>query len=46
MKPDAKLKGTLGLPALMGHFAVIEYVGQRFCLFAEADLPPELGRIA
>lgn len=39
MEEDASLRGTLGLPALMGRIAVIDYSKQRFCLFAEADLP-------
>jgi len=42
MEEDASLRGTLGLPALMGRVAVIDYPGQRFCLFAEADLPAPL----
>lgn len=42
MEEDASLRGTLGLPALMGRIAVIDYPGQRFCLFAEADLPAPL----
>ncbi|GGB30224.1 hypothetical protein GCM10011380_19630 [Sphingomonas metalli] len=39
MEEDATLRGTLGLPALMGRIAVIDYPEQRFCLFAEPDLP-------
>lgn len=31
--------GTLGLAELIGRIAVIDYPGQRFCLFADADLP-------
>ena len=42
MEEDASLRGTLGLPALMGRIAVIDYPGRRFCLFAEADLPAPL----
>ncbi|WP_137898374.1 hypothetical protein [Sphingomonas sp. 2SG] len=44
MEEDASLRGTLGLPALMGRIAVIDYPRQRFCLFAEADLPEPLQR--
>lgn len=39
MESDATLRGTLGLPALLGRVAVIDYPGQRLCLFAEADVP-------
>jgi hypothetical protein len=39
MDEDASLRGTLGLSELMGNIAVIDYPKQRFCLFAEADLP-------
>lgn len=39
MEEDASLRGTLGLSALMGRIAVIDYPGKRFCLFDEADLP-------
>jgi hypothetical protein len=39
MEDDASLRGTLGLPALLGRIAVIDYPKQRFCLFDEADLP-------
>jgi hypothetical protein len=42
MEEDASLRGTLGLPALIGRIAVIDYPGKRFCLFAEADLPAPL----
>lgn len=42
MEEDAQLIGTLGLPELMGRIAVIDYPHQRFCLFAEADLPAPL----
>lgn len=44
MAADADLRGTLGLPALFGRIAVIDYPGRRFCLFDEADLPPVLAR--
>lgn len=44
MEEDATLRGTLGLPALMGRITVIDYPKQRFCLFAEADLPGPLQR--
>jgi hypothetical protein len=44
MEEDASLRGTLGLPALMGRIAVIDYPSQRFCLFADADLPALLRR--
>lgn len=44
MEDDASLRGTLGLPALMGRITVIDYPRQRFCLFAEADLPGSLGK--
>lgn len=46
MAEDADLRGTLGLPALFGRIAVIDYPGRRFCLFDEADLPPVLARAA
>jgi hypothetical protein len=46
MEEDADLRGTLGLPALMGRIAVIDYPKQRFCLFAEADLPVPLTKAA
>ncbi|GEM_PF-1346698 len=36
---DPTLRGTLGLPALLGRVAVIDYPAKRFCLFAEADVP-------
>jgi hypothetical protein len=39
MEEDAKVQGTLGLPALVGKVAVLDYPGKRFCLFAEADVP-------
>lgn len=39
MKDGGKLVGTLGLPALMGRVTVIDYPGQRLCVFAEADVP-------
>jgi hypothetical protein len=42
MEEDVSLRGTLGLPALMGRIVVIDYPGQRFCLFAESDLPAPL----
>lgn len=42
MDEDASLRGTLGLPALMGRVAVINYPGQRFCLFDDADVPSSL----
>ena len=42
MEEDVSLRGTLGLPALMGSIVVIDYPGQRFCLFADADLPAPL----
>ena len=42
MAGEADLRGTLGLPALFGRIAVIDYPGRRFCLFDEADLPPVL----
>ncbi len=42
MEEDASLRGTLGLPALMGRIAIIDYPKQRFCLFAEADLPASI----
>ena len=44
MAEEADLRGTLGLPALFGRIAVIDYPGRRFCLFDEADLPPALAR--
>ncbi|RSU49602.1 hypothetical protein BRX43_10495 [Sphingomonas sp. S-NIH.Pt15_0812] len=44
MAADADLRGTLGLPALFGRIAVIDYPNRRFCLFDEADLPPVLAR--
>jgi hypothetical protein len=44
MEEDASLRGTLGLPALMGRITVIDYPKQRFCLFAEADLPVPIQR--
>lgn len=46
MEEDADLRGTLGLPALMGRIAVIDYPKQRFCLFDEADLPAPLTKAA
>jgi hypothetical protein len=42
MEEDAHLQGTLGMPALVGKVAVLDYPGQRFCVFAEADLPAPL----
>jgi hypothetical protein len=39
MEADASSQGTLGLPALVGKVAVLDYPGTRFCLFAEADVP-------
>lgn len=42
MDEDVRLVGTIGLSELMGRIAVIDYPLQRFCLFAEADLPTEL----
>ena len=39
MDADANVQGTLGLPALVGKVAVLDYPGKRFCLFAEADVP-------
>ena len=42
MQADAELIGTLGLTELIGRVAVIDYPQQRFCLFAEADLPAPL----
>ncbi|VXD00325.1 hypothetical protein [Sphingomonas sp. 8AM] len=42
MEEDATLRGTLGLSELLGRIAVIDYPGQRFCLFADADLPAPL----
>lgn len=42
MEADADVQGTLGLPALFGRVAVVDYPGQRFCLFAEPDLPAAL----
>ncbi len=44
MEDDASVRGTLGLPALMGRIAVIDYPHRRFCLFPEPDLPPALRR--
>lgn len=45
MKDDGRLVGTLGLPALMGHVAVIDYPHARFCLFAEADVPAAIADV-
>jgi hypothetical protein len=42
MEADASVQGTLGLPALTGKVAVLDYPGKRFCLFAEADVPPAI----
>ena len=42
MDEDASVQGTLGLPALAGKVAVIDYPGRRFCLFAEPDLPASI----
>lgn len=42
MAGEPDLRGTLGLPALLGRIAVIDYPGRRFCLFDDADLPPAL----
>jgi hypothetical protein len=39
MEVDANVQGTLGLPALLGRVAVLDYPGKRFCLFADADVP-------
>ncbi|WP_277970131.1 hypothetical protein [Sphingomonas echinoides] len=39
MEADADVQGTLGLPALLGKVAVLDYPQKRFCLFAEADVP-------
>ena len=38
------VQGTLGLDVLVGRVAVIDYPGQRFCLFDAADLPEPLRR--
>ena len=42
MDEDPAVRGTLGLPALLGKVTVIDYPAKRFCLFAEADLPTPL----
>jgi hypothetical protein len=42
MVEDPVVRGTLGLPALLGKVTVIDYPAKRFCLFAEADLPAPL----
>ncbi len=39
---DPTVRGTLGLPALLGKITVIDYPAKRFCVFAEADLPAPL----
>lgn len=46
MDADADVQGTLGLPALLGNVAVLDYPNQRFCLFAEADVPPAVAEVA
>lgn len=42
MKDDGRVSGTLGLAELIGHVAIIDYPGKRFCLFAPADIPAPL----
>jgi hypothetical protein len=42
MKVTHNISGTLGLGSLIGRVTVIDYPGQRVCLFADADLPREL----
>ncbi len=39
-----EVQGTLGLPELVGRVAVIDYPGQRFCLFDDADVPEPIRR--
>ncbi|MET3828435.1 hypothetical protein ABIC16_004190 [Sphingomonas sp. PvP055] len=39
MEADADVQGTLGLPALLGKIAILDYPHKRFCVFAEADVP-------
>lgn len=46
MEADASVQGTLGLPALVGKVAVLDYPGKRFCLFAEADVPAAIAGAA
>jgi hypothetical protein len=41
-KVTHNISGTLGLWNLIGRITVIDYPGQRVCLFADADLPQEL----
>ena len=42
MRVTHNISGTLGLWSLVGRITVIDYPGQRVCLFADADLPQEL----
>ena len=42
MKVTHNISGTLGLWSLIGRITVIDYPGQRVCLFADADFPQEL----
>jgi hypothetical protein len=42
MNVTHNISGTLGLWGLIGRVTVIDFPGQRVCLFADADLPQEL----
>jgi len=42
MKVTHNISGTFGLWSLIGRITVIDYPGQRVCLFADTDLPREL----
>ncbi len=42
MRVTHNISGTLGLWSLIGRITVIDYPGQRVCLFADTDLPQEL----
>jgi hypothetical protein len=42
MKIAQNISGTLGLWNLVGRITVIDYPGQRVCLFADTDFPQEV----
>lgn len=49
LKPEIKdqsTSGTFGLADIIGRVAVIDYVGEQFCLFAEADAPSRITDVA